>query len=157
MQRILIATLMFLFSSCSSNNYRSISEFTMKSQALKDGERIRLIVAVVGHTDNKEDKYYNQLIAVSEETGDTCNILIPFNQGLSPSDGDKTFNYFSPESQMAQIGLTAPENLEGITDTSSIKSAFPKYEKVIRDPKLDYITQNNYPTVMGIIGTSGNQ
>lgn len=108
---------------------------------------------MVGNTNNQEDKYYNQLIAVSQESGDTVNILVPFNHGLAQTDGDKTFNYFSPESQDAKLLSTDPEKLATLTNIDSVAAEFPKYQKVVYDSKYKGWLNNNLPTVLGIIGT----
>jgi len=108
---------------------------------------------MVGNTNNQEDKYYNQLIVVSQEGGDTVNILVPFNQGLTQTDGDKIFNYFSPESQNAMLVSTDPEKLATLTNIDSVTTEFPKYKKVVYDNKYEGWLNNNLPTVLGIIGT----
>lgn len=143
---------LFVLTSC-GNRYKNVSEYRMNPTALKDGERIKLLFAMVGNTDNQEDKYYNQIIAVSQESGDTCNILVPVNHGLTLDDDDKIFNYFSPTSQNAKMGMLDPENLANFGNIDSIKAEFPKYNKVIYDPKNDDWFKNDFPTVMGLIGT----
>jgi len=108
---------------------------------------------MVGSTDNREDKYYNQLIAVSQESGNTCNILVPVNHGLVQTDGDKIFNYFSPENQSTKFGFIDPEMLATVTNIASVQAEFPMYNKVIYDDKYDGWLKNNLPTVIGLIGT----
>jgi hypothetical protein len=152
MHKILIPTLMVLLCSCGIK-YRKISEFNLQPLALKNGERIKLIFSMTGPGDNRDDKYYNQILAVSQESGDTCNILVPFNHGFKQEDGDSVFNYFNPESDVARILSSDEDKLQSLTNIDSIKSDFPKYQRVIYEPKYDRWLKNDFPTVVGAIGT----
>jgi hypothetical protein len=152
MQKALLIISLFALASC-GKTYRSISEFNIQPTALKNGDRIKLLFAMVGSTNNQEDQYYNHLIAVSQETGDTVNILVPFNHGLTETDADKIFNYFGPESQNAKLLSTDPEKLASLKNIGSITAEFPKYSKVAYDSKYDDWIKNDLPTVVGIIGT----
>ncbi|MBK7440831.1 MAG: hypothetical protein IPI65_04665 [Bacteroidetes bacterium] len=85
---------LFVFVIISCNNqykYWDIEKFHMDEQALKDKEPIKLIYSSQGPNYNKNMDYYVQIIAVSQETGDTVNILSPINNGFKESDGDSTF------------------------------------------------------------------
>lgn len=152
MKNILIITLVLVLTSCGTK-YKSVSDYHIQPNALKDGERIKLLFTIYGNTDNREDKYYNQVVAVSVESGDTCNILVPVNHGFTEEDGNKVFNYFSPEGQSAELAMLDFDNLKDINDINSVKHEFPKYQKVIYDPQFDKWQKNNFPTVMGFIGT----
>jgi hypothetical protein len=102
----------------------------MKPTALKNGERIKLLVAMVGSTNNGEN-YYKQLVVVSQETGDAVYFLVPFDRGLNHTNGDKTFNCFSAERQTAKLSLTEPKKLASITNFDSNATEFPRFKKVI--------------------------
>lgn len=155
---LIVLCLSCLLISCfSSARYRDISEFNLQPNALKEGESIRLLAAVIGDEDNQEAKYYNHLIAVSGETGDTVNILTPVNHGLTKADGERTFNYFSLSDPAANVILMESKELEQLTHIDSVKVTHEAYTKVTRHPDFEDIAQNNYPTIIGIIGTVSNR
>jgi len=125
----------------------------MNPSALKDGEHIKLIFAFIGDANHDADKYYDQIIVVSQETGDTCNILVPVNHALKHDDGDKVFNYFSPENPMAKLFMFDTGEPRSLTNIDSTKVEFPKYQKVAYDSKYRALLNNKHPTVLGLIGT----
>ncbi|HUS03146.1 MAG TPA: hypothetical protein VMY77_15515 [Chitinophagaceae bacterium] len=137
--------------SCTSAKYRDVSEFNMQPEALKEGERIRLIAYFFGPSKTNNDSY-NHVLVVSEESGDTCNILIPWDHGFTQTDGDSIYNYFRPESLINNIKID--DNTPGTreVDLKEITSKFPEYNKVIRIPEFDDVAINKFPTVKGSVG-----
>jgi hypothetical protein len=135
-------------------NFGDISKFRMNKDALQDNEEIKLIYTSQSPDSNNELKYYIHLIAVSQKTGDTVNILTTADNGLSMNDKDKIFNYFNQDNvafKLSQIDLENLKDIDHVDDISKIEAN--KIDKVARDPKFDNIADNNYPTVIGIIGT----
>lgn len=150
--RYLLIVLLSSVVACNSVQYRDVSGFSIQPNALKDGEKIRLLAYFYSSSNSGSD-FYNHVVVRSEESGDTCNILVPWNQGFTESDGDSLYNYFSPENLINKVSV------EGITvgtrdlrpeDTSA---TFPAYNKVVRIKETDHIAINDFPTVKGSIGT----
>jgi hypothetical protein len=107
--------------------------------------------------DQQKREYYIHIIAVSQKTGDTVNILTPVNNGFSKGDEDKIFNYFDQNnlgSKLIQMDSEKLKNMDDVYEAS--KKAPKKIMKVVRDPKFDNIADNKYPTVIGSIGTFSN-
>ena len=155
MKTIVSIICLFFIASCGAK-YRSVSDLNLQPTALKEDEPVKLIFAMTGSTDNREDKYYNQIIVVSQETGDTCNILVPVNHALQQGDGDKVFYYSSPNNKTAMIILQPdlqPEKIRDGININDLTVMFPKYDKVIYDSKYKSWLSNNFPTVFGVIST----
>ena len=115
----------FIFTSCSENKYKqwNISKFTIVENSLKDNEEIKLLYS--SSSPNTKNEAYIHLIVVSQLTGDTVNILTNINNGFKPSDGDKIFNYFSPNNfatKVSQIELSNLKTEEIVEKTKTSKS-----------------------------------
>jgi hypothetical protein len=148
-----IGLLTFLMTSC-GNRYEfwKISKFNIDNNALEDNEAIKLLYTSRGPDNNKELKYYIHLIAVSQKTGDTVNILTTADNGLTIED--KIFNFFNQDnvaSKLIQMDLDNLKDIKQIDDINKVE--MKKIDKVARDPKFDDIADNNYPTIIGSIGT----
>jgi len=150
-----LAGLLFLLTSCGNTyDYWDISKFKMDNTALADNEEIKLLYASGGPGNNDMDHYLH-LIVVSQKTGDTVNILTTADNGITAEDKDKVFHYFNQENDATKISQMDPEKLKDIKNVDDIsKIALKKIDKVVRDPKFDYLADNHYPTVIGMIGTS---
>lgn len=87
--------------------YWDISKFHIDSNALSNNEPIKLIYSSRGPDYNQDLKYYIHVIAVSQKTGDTVNILTTgYNEFQIQEDaGEKIFNFFSLDSDMGKILL----------------------------------------------------
>lgn len=132
-----------------------ISKFNIVDSALHDNEEIKLFYTSQGPGENKDLEYYVHIIAISQKTGDTVNILTPVNNGFTIDDLDKVYNYFDQNNLMSQVVLANPENLVDANKVNEAKkNLHKKITKVARDPQFDVIADNNYPTVIGTIGTT---
>ncbi len=130
----------------------------MDETALKNEEEVKIIYTSRGPDYNQDLKYYVHLIAISQESGDTVNILSTGVHGLTKKDEHKVFNYFNENSLVSKLNQMNSDELNNIESFDKIKNIEPKIEyqlinKVARDPKFDDIADNNYPTVIGLIGT----
>ena len=149
-----------LMLSCSSRDW-NISKFNMKSDALKDGEEVVILYAskmnnfpnmdMLERDDVKDflegynidiktktsityidyEGGYTQLVAVSQETNDTVNILT-FHCYDWKNYKSETLNFYKVD---YDVDATVDNKRE--------------LKKVARDPKFDYIADNNYPTIIG--------
>jgi hypothetical protein len=151
----LLAICFLLLSSCNGYQFLDISKFNIVDTALKNNEEIKLLYSGRGPDNNKDLEYYIQIIAVSQKTGDTVNILTPVDNGFSMDDKDKVFNYFDQNNIASKLILMDSEKLTDINNVNEASKTAPKkIMKVARDPKFDRIANNNYPTVIGSIGTT---
>jgi len=133
--------------------FRALSEFRMNPKALKDGEPIKLIYADQGPGDNEEEGCFSHIIAVSQETGDTVNILTGMNNGFEETDGDKVYNFLSPENEAYKFAYNHEALSQGVA-IEDIRQPKLDYQKVRYDPKFRDLVRNSYPAIIGIIGTS---
>jgi hypothetical protein len=151
----IIAFLILFFTSC-NNGYKfwDISKFNIVDTALANNEEIKLIYSSRAPDNNEDLKYYIQIVAVSQKSGDTVNILTTVENGFTINDKDKVFNFFDQNNmatQLIQSDLEKIKDPENVNDINS--NASKRILKVARDPKFDNIADNNYPTVIGSIGT----
>lgn len=143
---------------CGSNDeYWDISKFQIDDTVLEDGEEIKLLYASNRPGNNKDLEYYIHLIAISQETGDTINILTVLDNDISRNDKDKVFNFFNQDNLASQVtsGIVQMdmENLKDINHIDDFKQMEPpKIKKVARDPAFDKIADNDFPTIIGSIG-----
>jgi len=151
-----LAFLIFVFTSCDHGyEFWDISKFNIVDTALKDNEEIKLLYSSRGPGNNKDLEYYIQIVAVSQKTGDTVNILTTDENGFAADDGDRVFNYFNQDNLITKITQSDLDKLKDLKNVDDIgKTAPKKILKVARDPKFDDIADNTYPTVIGSIGTT---
>jgi hypothetical protein len=141
----ILVLLVLILSSCAHNyEFWDISKFKMDETALEDNEEIKLLYSSRAPDDNKDMNYYIHLVAVSQKTGDTVNILTTANNGFNQEDGNKVFNFFNEDNVASKV-------LQEKTGNNN--SSNKPIDKVARDPQFDEIADNNYPTVIGVIGT----
>ena len=151
-----IAALIAVLMSCGSGyEFWDISKFNMDNNALEDKEEIKLIYTSQGPDYNQDLEYYIHYIVVSQKTGDTVNVLTTGIHGITKNDGDKIFIFFNKDNLMTKLAhmdtdhLTEPRELKELE-----KTEMKKITKVARDPEFDYVADNNYPTIIGTIGTT---
>lgn len=143
---------LFLFSSCFSKyKYWDITKFKMDENVLQDGDGIKLVYSSQAPDNNKNLEYYIHIIAVSQKSGDTINILTTINNGFQSDVKDKVFTFMSKDSEMGKvlqnISYDNDYNLSKVD-----KSKLKPITKVVRDPRFDYLADNNFPTIIGFIG-----
>ena len=154
MKMYFLVLLAFIVISCGSRyEFWEISKFKIDNNALQDKEEIKLLYTSQGPDYNTELKYYIHLIAISQKTGDTVNILTTANNGITKNDTDRIFNFFNQDNPVSKISQMDIENYKDIKHIDDIKTEMKKIDKVARDPEFDFLADNNYPTIIGSIGT----
>jgi hypothetical protein len=149
----LITLFILLLMACGGNyEYWDISNFKMDGKALEDDEKIQLLYSMSGPDHNRDLRHFNHLIVVSQKSGDTVNVLSFVNHGISMDDMGEIFVFYSRESQAAKF--IERKLIVDQDDANSERYDHTKIDKVIRDPKYDHIADNDYPTVIGVIGKS---
>lgn len=113
-----------------------VSKFNIVDTALKDNEEIKLLYCSSGPDNNKDKAYYIQVVAVSQKSGDTVNILTTLNNGFTIEDKDKVFNYFDQNNPVSK----------------SLQGDIREIRRVAIDTDFDHIAENKYPAVIGTIG-----
>ena len=147
----LLSILCLTLASCEGEKatYRATQAFNLNNLALKDGETVKLLY--MGSKLNKlESNCYLQLIVISQESGDTVNILTNQNLHITKSDGDKVFNFFDENNLINRVEQLKEETTA--QDLDKLKPA-KRHDKVAIDPKFHNFSYNNWPTVIGSIGT----
>ncbi len=142
MKKLRIPILLTLLISCSGDDYQfwDIEKFTMADNALENNEEVKLLYWSGGPDFNKQREYYYHAIVVSEESGDTVNILTAANHGFDESSQNQTYNYVGNEDLAGKI---LDKFLGGEKDN---------IRKVARDASFDDLADNDFPTVIGNIG-----
>lgn len=134
-----------VFTACKEDEpYFRTDQFTIQSGVLEDNDHVKLLY-YSGHASDA-DEYFAQVIVVSEENGDTVNILIPGSLSIEQNDNTFAFSYQSASSAYS---------LDIFKDNkywTSEESAIANIKKVTRDSRYDETALNTYPTCVGIIG-----
>ena len=158
MKLLPILSLALLLAACGSRyKFWHISQFHLQPLSLKDGEEIKLIYFSQGPDDNVDLDYFFHVIAVSQRTGDTVNILTTANPGIAADEGDRVFNFISQENDMAKLVHAELDNITHVKDLEQLKPVdLRSITKVARDPAFDELADNKHPTVIGWVGTVGN-
>ena len=100
----------------------------------------------------KTDDYFIHLIAVSQTTGDTVNILTTVYAPASGGDNSKTFIFCSQNSWVNKLIQMGPDKMGTIKKIENIPEvSTKKITKVVRNPDYDELADNHYPTVIGTI------
>lgn len=151
-----LGLLMLILTACGSNyEYWDISKFNIDNSALEDNEEIKLLYTSRGPDNNQDLEYYIHLIAVSQKTGDTVNILTTADNGITMDDKNKVFNFFNQDnvaSKIIQMDMESIKDIKHVEDLDKMESK--NINKVARDPKFDYVSDNDYSTIIGSIGTT---
>jgi len=148
---LLIFCTLLLISCNNGYEFWDISKFKMDENALEDYEKVKILYTSRGPDNNSDLDYYVHLIAVSQKSGDTINILSAFENYLTDGDKDSVFIFLSQN----HVGnkIIQSDKIMDITKITDIeKIPLKKINKVARDPRFDYIANNNYPTVIGTVG-----
>lgn len=139
--------MIFLISCNKKYDYWGISKFKIDNNALEDNEEINILYSIIAPPNlNKELEYYFHVVAVSHKTGDTVNILTIALPSFSEFNTDKIYNFFNQENSITK-------SIEMSLNNSTNNNALKTINKVLRDPNFDDIADNNYPTIIGMIGT----
>jgi hypothetical protein len=138
------------FGNCSEENHSfwKVTDFNIDENILEDFDEV-VVLYYSGSIGKQEDlDYYRQAIVVSQKTGDTINIL-SFSDILGIESG-KVFKFLSINNvafKAVQQYQDDPTKFEEKIKLSDIK--LKDINVVIRFPDQDYITRNNYPTIIG--------
>lgn len=151
---VFFISLTFLLTNCNEekNTFWDITKFKIVEGALANYEELKILYASNGPEQTSEDLFYYHIIVVSVKTDDTINILSTVNNDFKESDQFKVYNFLN------QNNFDSIENKFDSTEISqsslldnSLKIS--RICKVVRDTNFDNITDNNYPTIIGFIGT----
>lgn len=148
--------LLLIFATSCGHGYKfwDISKFKIVDTALRDQEEIKLLYTSRGPDNNEDRDYYIHVVAVSQKTGDTVNILTFIENGFKQEDQDKIYNFFDENNIATKLILDNSDEVKDISNIDALtKTPSKKAFKVARDPKFDHIADNNYSTVVGSIGT----
>ena len=154
---LLFISALVMFSSCNDKTYKywDISEFEITENALKNGEKIKILYASQGPDINEDKEYYYHYVIVSKKTGDTVNVLSTKNITLNKLTENKNrirFVSLSGESmnflrQLNEKHLKDEQLKKSLENNNQIKSNINlNIEKVARDPEFDN------PAIIGYLG-----
>ena len=160
--KYVIYFLLLFFCNCkkkvsSERTLKAISFFNLKQNTLIENEPFRLILCSSVGAKKADSDHLIQFIAIKLNTKDTINILGHCEEELIKEDGDHIF-YFIPYQNANEIIEKARKefkNVDNLQDLISVDNETGEIKiettMVICDPKLEMMTNNNYPTVIGDI------
>jgi len=160
---LLFILILIVFSACTDKTYEywDISEFNITKDALKDGEKLKLLYTSQGPGINEDKEHYYHYVAISKETGDSVNILT--TQSIQLDKLKKNSNNIIFVSLAGQaIDFVQGINNEHIKDEqlsemlANIDSTESEInlniKKVVRDPDFDDFAKNDHPAIVGFLG-----
>jgi len=150
---ILFLTTILLFS-CGSDEKDldqylvDISKFNMDENALKDGEKVRILGASGNLTNDDKMDFYNLIVVESLETGEEVNVLM-INY-IHTGEGPQTLDFISYDTPMGKLAAMDPAEVPKNIKVSEIE--LKKHQKVLYD--TEYIQADVYdnPTIIGGLG-----
>ena len=147
-----------VLNSCSGRyQYWHLSKFNMNAHALKENEPVKIIYASQAPGDVKDRSYFIHLIAVSQSSGDTVNILTTINNGFERDSGNEVYNFLTADNQVVQLMHGDYENIKSVDELEKLAPVDVRHiNKVVRDPQFDYLADNQYPSIVGWVGKTGN-
>ncbi len=149
----LVLFILILSSCMNKYEYWDITKFNIDTASIVHGEEIKMIYSSRGPDNNINKEYYIHMIAVSQKTGDTVNILTFEHNELEANDGDKIF-YFISQTKIDAKFKNKHDNYVFQNEEDLRYIPYKKIEKVVRDPQFDKIANNSYPTVVGFISNT---
>lgn len=126
-----------------------VSEFTIDTTLLKDGDYVEILGASDKLTPEHEIDFYTLVVVRSKETGDTINVLT--TNYYVPYLNNPETRFISNTSQMGKILENSKElsNLEG-KNINSLQSK--SFKKVFYDTDWIDLDVKGYPAVIGNLG-----
>lgn len=153
MKKILTLFISLILIGCSSSSkydYWDISKFKMVPDALAEESDIKVIYSYRGPTGGKKKDWYNHVMVISVKTGDTINILTMVYP-KDDYDKNKVYQYIGPNTIITKMSGMEPDEIAKVKDWDAVKLETRPF--VCRDKKFDRLADNNFPTVIGSIGT----
>jgi hypothetical protein len=153
--------LIIIISSCGNDFVeRDITEYNLQQEALPDGSMVELLYTSGGPDLNKELEYYYQYIVIEKQSGDTFRVLAPYVFGVDGSENNLQYTSITSKDKgkmLTSLYLINPDLADKYKNINDIDS-IPKFNinKVICHYKIFVIEVENYPTVIGFLGTSSN-
>jgi hypothetical protein len=144
-----------LLISCQNLEYCDLDAFSIEENALKEGEEFKVIYSLTLAQNDNTENAFNHYIVISQESGDTVNLL---SSGASPvRDRDEVFSFSSKynnlldltlESHMQNFDLDSALGNRKIDEIEADRKIDPS-KKVLRDSKFDSVAKNSHPTIIG--------
>jgi hypothetical protein len=155
MRYSLFLLVVVLLISCQNIEYSDLDEFSIEENALKEGEEFKVIYSLTLAQNDNTENAFNHYIVISQESGDTVNLL---SSGASPvRDRDEVFSFSSKynnlldltlESHMQNFDLDSALGNRKIDEIEADRKIDPS-RKVLRDSKFDSVAKNSHPTIIG--------
>lgn len=156
MRTIYYIMLLIVLAGCNRYEYWDISKFNMDEDALEIGEEIKVLYTSRAPDSNKDKAYFIHYVVVSQQTGDTVNVLSHF-QHITEWDQPKKeyifLQHYALETLSDSMEMVNIDNVEDIKDF--LVDPGVETNKVARYPAFDDIADNNYSTIIGSIGFRG--
>ncbi len=91
--------------------------------------------------------YYIHIVAEVLDTHDTVNILTGSYLWIEENDRDETFYFYGKENITTKLIYSNIEDISSFEDIENLK--LKEINKVTRDPRYDFIANNNFPAIIG--------
>lgn len=140
-------TVAFIAYSCEpAYEFRSVDDFKINQSLVENLDEMELIYST-GTPKNNNFNAFIHVMAVHKASGDTLNVLTTNNNGTGKGDNKNVFRFYFPESEEGQKYFEKYHEKDGALSASTLQSI----TKVVRDPRFDFMTKNNYPAVVGFL------
>jgi hypothetical protein len=137
--RILTVCMLLLVSCNHGNKFWDTAKFNIVDTALTDGEEIKLLYCSRAPDNNEDKEYYIHIVAVSQKTGDTVNILTTTNNGISIEDKDKVFNYFDQNNAASKLSQLDADKLKDVKNINKLNTSDTKRLSKLQETKISTI------------------
>jgi hypothetical protein len=135
-----------IFTACEpAYKYKNVSEFNIVENLLENLEEVELIYATGSPKNHIYTDAFIHVMAIRKNSGDTVNILTTFNRGDGSGSSKNVFKFYTPESEEGQKFFQKTHS----TDTDAIE--IYSIERAFRDPRFDFLANNQHPTTIGFI------
>ncbi len=141
---------LFLFSCVPDMEYSALNEFQIDQNALANLTEIELLYASASPDDQEHLTYFVHAVALNKSSGDTLNVLTPFNRGAGGGSAKNIFKFYTLDSEEGKAYFEKLYN-DPEADKQYEFSAIEKIDRVTFDKRFNYITQNDFPSVIGFI------
>lgn len=130
--------------------YRGLDEFQIDETAINNKDELELLYASASPTNEEHLTYFVHAVALVKSTGDTVNVLTPFNRGAGGGAAKNIFKFYTLNSEEGQAYFKKLYQDPEAPKQYSFE-AIEKINRVTYDKRFDYIAKNSFPSIIGFL------
>jgi hypothetical protein len=143
---LVLVTLLITTACEPSMKYRSIDTFEISENLINNLDEVELIYSTGTPKGNGFNAFLH-VMAIHKTSGDTVNVLTTNNSGTGKGDKKNLFKFYTPSSDEGKNYFSKTHNLDGELSVSTLENI----NQVLYDPRFNFMTQNNFPAVIGFL------